>query len=562
MAARSTGFGLIRKLGCLWLALSITAIATPFLQSPGAKFQKKSGAIGNPAVSAAQLTTVPNVVGRSASQAIRDLRESRLVPNVQSINETGAESYIVLSQDPLAGTKVLPEKSVNIIVGKPGIRLGLDTDHPEVLKPVTVTTTVTPEIPNTYYYFDWGDGHQDSRQTSPMRSHPYANTGTYAISVTALVNDIKLSASTSVIVVQPAPNYSIGIEAADPTLEAGSKGTFTAKLMPPAPPNVPIDYCFHWGDGSAATCSRAGTADHSFTGSGQYDVVATATLATGKEISSPAVRIDVLSPPKVRLNPETTFPVLGQKTAFTIAVTGQLPSNAPVRYCFSWESGGTEECQDSSDISRAFTAAGVYRVAAVAEQNGKRFEATPVVLRVYELSLTPVPSRAETGKAVKFVAKVAPESLSGLMEYCFHWGDGSQSCGSQSSVEHQFSSTGTYRASAELFVNKRSVATSAVAQVEIAQPVWLTAILWIGGLISVLGISYGIKKGIKRTTKPPLPVAVRVVPKLGEAPRYQIIKSQALPKYLVRIRWVRPPAKAAISPQGNLVKKKGSAHAG
>jgi hypothetical protein len=309
----------------------------------------------------------------------------------------------------------------------------------------------------------------------------------------------------------------------------------------------------------------ATTADHSFTDPGAHDVTATATLASGTTVSSPPVHVNVLPPPLVSLVTKTMFPLLGQQTGFALSLSGQIPSNAPMTYCFVWQEGVAAECTDSSQTSHTYERAGVYDVSAFVEQNGSRFEAKPLRLRVYEVFLQPALSKTEMGKPLQFTATVVPDSLNSMIEYCFDWGDGTRNCVSHSSADHTFSSRGTYLNSVELLINNRSVATSTPVRVEIGWPVWQVAILWLGGFAGATGIGYGVY----RVRKPPSreehgqkpPVEVRVVPKLDELPKYRVAAPKPLHKCLVRIRWGLATTHRRITPAGTLVKRKGGAHA-
>lgn len=576
MARTSCSYGFIRKLGCLLVVISISTAARPLQQRrAGTEFTQKKGDFRNRAAAAVQLTTVPNLVGLTASQAASALRNSHLTPGVVTTKvETRNENGIVLSQNPLPDpNKQVPiETKVNLVVGWPEIVLKLDNDHPQVGSPVTARVFLKPEIGGVGYSFDWGNGNKSSWQSIPAATSSYSIAKTYTLSVVVEVADMQLPPVKASIAVGPPPTvYNLDLEADDPVLEAGLQGTFTAKLTPTPPARTEVEYCFAWADDSAETCQKlpanAITADHIFSNPGQYHVRASAIFNTGERVSSQAVPIHVLQRPKISLVPETTFPILGEKAGFTIKVDGELPSTDPVKYCFTWEKAGQESCQEQPDAPHVFTASGIYSVSAEVEQGSRRFAAKPVAIRVYEVSLSSDLQRAEAGKPIWFEAKLVPDSLASRMEYCFHWGDGaSKTCGNQRSVPHTFTARATYSNFVDISINGRTVATSKPRDVVIGTPLWLIVVIWGGVLAGCSVIGYWIKKWIEQkneeniqTSQPAIP-PVRVVPK-SRLPRYEMERLKSPPKCLVRIRWVQTPPVGRITPEGNLVKKKGSAHA-
>jgi PKD domain-containing protein len=554
MAAKFFSHKASHKAGILLLTLSSAATLL------GQSLPKHKKGQTNPAA-VTEMTTVPNVVGLSAPHASKVLANSQLLMNVTN----GLENGVVLSQAPVAD----PNRRVNVVLGQPAVMLRVEKTPAEVDKPITVTAIVTPEMATTaYYYFDWGDGKRDIRQPSGVQSHAYSAPGHYQISVQVLLGDTKLSAQTDVLVVQPV-KYSLTLEAMNPKLEVDSKGAFVAKLSPPPPASASVKYCFDWNEGPRECVDLAAETaklEHSFAEPRSHVVTATATLETGATVTSKPVQVEVLAPPTVRLIPDTPFPLLGQPSGFTLTIVGQLPSEALVKYCFVWEMGAREDCPGSPRAAHAFNSAGIYDVAGFVEQDGARFAAAPVRLRVYEAALAADPPKSETGREINFQTTILPDSLSSLMQYCFNWDDGSRSCAGRSSLGHSFSSRGTYLTSVEVKIGDRTVAASAAVQVVIGWPVWLTAVLWGGGIGAIGSIGYGLKRwSTKRKlkkTRPASPRPVRLVPRLGQAPKYRMAAPQGLPKCLVRIRWMRGPLSASIEPQGNLVKKKGSAHAG
>jgi len=363
------------------------------------------------------------------------------------------------------------------------------------------------------------------------------------------------------------------LEGPTTTLNIHEKRTFTAKLQPEVPDGSRVEYCFQWNDGLGDDCGAVSTREHEFGSEGTYPVSVSVAVNKSARLFSEPLQVQVLEPkavvqtptptqkpPTVSLTADTAFPALGRQTGFRILVDGKLPSNGPIQYCFAWDKGTQEACQDSPQATHAFTAAGTYSVSAIVKQDRDRFAAKPVLIRVYQVGLTSVLSEAKADKPVHFEAKLSSDLLAKRLKYCFHWGDNTQTCGPAAQADHAFTSGGRYSNFVEVFMNDVKIATSNSVVVTIGWPLWLTILVWAGGVAAVSAAAYGVRKARPPRTAPE--AWVRVTPHYDGNPQYKVTGPKSPPRCLVRIQWVRSSASATINLSGNLIKKKkGSAHA-
>lgn len=469
---------------------------------------------------------------------------------------------------------------------RPGISLELDNYQPTVGTKVTATVTLQPSVATARCLIDWDDNEKADCQSSLTASHSYAAARTYKVSVQALAGHRNLAAEKFVTVIEPKPelpapqpSYTLVLEA-ESRLEAGSPGTFTANLTPAPPAETEVTYKFIWDKKHSdeyRSRSDTLTTSHVFGSPDQYKVTAVATVGNIWEVQGQTIQIDVFavsapvpSPPTIRLTAEPDLPLLRQSVQFTIRIDGQLPTNGAVSYCFSWEKESKEFCQESPSAPHAFLTSGIHTVSAAMEQNGNRFAAEPLDITVeetprYQVSLNPRLFRSETGKQIDFAAELSPFASSRQIEYCFLWGDGKRDCVNQPFARHAFASRGSYFSAVELFIDGQKVARSPSSRIEISWPVWIAVILWGGAIVLVLIVGYRIwrraggKDGGQPSKPPVLPEPRIVLSSLP--PSYRMAVLKAPPKCLVRIRWVQKPSSGSIMPKGNLIKKKGSAHA-
>jgi PKD repeat protein len=174
-------------------------------------------------------------------------------------------------------------------------------------------------------------------------------------------------------------------------------------------------------------------------GSGVYSVEVRATDTNGFGVESPVLPYTVDSDPVGQLTAERTAVDAGQGVSFS--ATGGGGTGV---YTFAW-SGLPSGCEGSTPtISCSPTDAGNYTVQVkLTDSNGATALSPTIVLAVaapLSVVASAAPSSVSAGQTVAF--SVVPSGGTGPFSYSWQFGDGST--GSGSTVDHTYSTGGTY----------------------------------------------------------------------------------------------------------------------
>lgn len=145
---------------------------------------------------------------------------------------------------------------------------------------VTFTATASPSASDAQYTYNFGDG-SAAQPGSDHAAHTYNGQGTFPATVTILTRDGQQSAVSPTVEIRVAavalPPPTVDVASAKTEYVVGDSVLVTATLNPP---QKTLGFEFNWNDGSLPEkVSSRGTAEHSYSQSGPYQVVVTAETA-------------------------------------------------------------------------------------------------------------------------------------------------------------------------------------------------------------------------------------------------------------------------------------------
>ena len=148
-------------------------------------------------------------------------------------------------------------------------------------QPVTFTAQRAQGSGNiTSATLDFGDnssvnlGTLSSSATIP---HSYAEAGTYTARLTGTDGNGESSTAVQVVIVTAAPTATVSATVTTPP--RGVTATATTSVQA-------TSYSFNWGDGQPNTTGASPTAQHSYTGPGNWGITMTATLSSGATVTA------------------------------------------------------------------------------------------------------------------------------------------------------------------------------------------------------------------------------------------------------------------------------------
>jgi PKD domain/Bacterial Ig-like domain (group 1) len=148
-------------------------------------------------------------------------------------------------------------------------------------QPVTFTAQRAQGSGNiTSATLDFGDnssvdlGTLSSSATIP---HSYAEAGTYTARLTGTDGNGESSTAVQVVIVTAAPTATVSATVTTPP--RGVTATATTSVQA-------TSYSFNWGDGQPNTTGASPTAQHTYTGAGNWGITMTATLSSGATVTA------------------------------------------------------------------------------------------------------------------------------------------------------------------------------------------------------------------------------------------------------------------------------------
>jgi PASTA domain len=214
----------------------------------------------NRAESAVAITVVPELYWHSQREAEVTLQQTRLQFKVSG------EGPIVVSQEPLPGTKAPAGSAVAITLGQPQLLLSADPLSAKINTDVSFTATLEPPLPKattvtTYAYvpsrlqarytYLWGDNSQIGPINQDTQPHQYGSAGTYNAVATALVGNYQIKSNPVTITIpnptQVTPAYKISLKVEPQVADVGQDVRASIAVEPSPGPGT--TYRFDWGDG-------------------------------------------------------------------------------------------------------------------------------------------------------------------------------------------------------------------------------------------------------------------------------------------------------------------------
>ncbi len=509
------------------------------------------------------LRPVPDLSWLNRAQASRVLIGFNLRPG----NVTGdAAGPLVISQSPRPGQSVAAGSQVDFQLGRPQLVLSVDSATPRANQAAVFSLRFEPSLPKSspvplgaafpaaMYHIYWNDGSQPSPLTKddPTGKHQFSRPGGYRVYAVAQARGIEF-VSNSLVITAGFQSVTLRSDVLAP--KAGTTDRFTAEATPEPVPGTNVEYCFHWGDDSPDSCgSSPSAASHVYASSGLFRPTVLASVNRVATLQSPPVQVQVQPAGPVRLVGPRQLDE-NQPGTFTVELSDQPAAIDRVRYCFRWEERAPPSCQDSPIAEHRFDVRGRYRVSAevIVNDVSRPVGSLAVVVSHIGVLLTPGATRLESGQTETLRARLRPPPPPGsTVEYCFRWNDGTpDSCQTDSSAVHVYSSRGTYEPWVDVRINDVESTSSGPVRIDVVLPIASIALIAVV-VVGPLAAGYGLYRLLN----------LRVTSHLG-TPHYRIANPASLNKGpVVRIRCVCPPAAVAmIQPRSLVNKKKEASHA-
>jgi len=342
-----------------------------------------------------------------------------------------------------------------------------------------------PDGDRVSYVFDWGDkthsgtGYVESGALVSL-DHAWKRAGRYTITVSAV--DSKGSSSPQsepLIVTVNAPPHV-------PSTPSGPKSgwaqvPYRFSTLATDPDDDPLNYTFDWGDETALSTGfvpsgSSVSLEHSWNGSGTYQVRANATDTAGNRANWSDARIITISANDPPSAPRDIYGLNGGYTgiAYSCFTLAEDSDGDQVSYTFDWGDGNincTDYVESGSveSASHTWRKSGVFSMRAMArDRKGARSEWSEpleVVIAANDPPEAPiVPSGPTVGECERAwsYATCAKDPDGDPVKYIFDWGDGTTSwtgfdfidSGKEAKASHRWSKPGIYRIRASAMDSK------------------------------------------------------------------------------------------------------------
>lgn len=371
--------------------------------------------------------------------------------------ETATKSWAALGQKTIDlliwdDTGKQTQKSVTVtvtnneppILNAPGIVM--TPAHPEPGEQVAFSAAATDaDTPQGSLTFDWkfGDG---AVATGSDVTHTYAASGKYTVEVT-VTDDAGLTDTASLnTTVTDKPVFN-SVTATPSTAGPNDTITFTADVSDPDQYPSALTVSWDFGDGDTASDTTSTT--HSYTSSGTYTVVASAT--DGVHVVTSAVVVTVTDAPVISADGIIVSPSGTVKPTETVnfSVAASDPDAFPNPLTATWDFGDGTAGGSGLSPSHAFTSPGAYTVTATVSDGALTDSATTNILVTYAPvinGITVAPSEPESNQNITFsVDATDPDGFPGVLTMSWDFGDGSTLSGTTAlSASHTYSQSGFY----------------------------------------------------------------------------------------------------------------------
>ena len=251
----------------------------------------------NPVVGPADEVAVPELYWLTSAEAGAVLQKYRLRAELP-----GAQTGVVISQNPQQGARVPLGTPVTITLGQPQLSLSTAQSVAKINEDITFVLNLEPAPPRTTlarYAFNWNDGTNSASTDAAAMAHRFNNPGTYDISATALVGSFQISSNQLTVTVESATpvtvSYKVVLQANPSSAEVGQPVQATAFVSPA--PGAGVDYTFEWGDGSQPVRQQSPDATHTYNSPPGTHLVQVLVSINGKVVRSIPVQISISAAP-------------------------------------------------------------------------------------------------------------------------------------------------------------------------------------------------------------------------------------------------------------------------
>ncbi len=368
-----------------------------------------------------------------------------------------------------AGYATSTTKSVS--VGAPSAKLTVTPSVGAVPLGVTADASAsTDPIGIATYTFNFGDGTILPPQGAPTAAHTFAAAGGYWVTVTATDSaGATSSASVEVFAVTP-PNAALSVS---PNVGAVPLAV-TADASASTPGTNPVaSYTFDFGDGTAQVGPKVGaTAQHTYTGTGNYTVKVTVTDTQGVSSTATAA-VQSVTPPSARVT--VTPPSGGVPLTVTADASGSTPGTNPIAsYLFSYGDGSAPETPSSTSTrTHVYSVVGTYTLKVIVTDTAgvsSSATATVTVVNPPNALVTATPNSGAAPLAISADASGSTDPL-GIASYTFNFGDGSAAVGPQTSAKasHTYTTAGNFTLTVTV-IDTAAASSAATAAVNVVAP--------------------------------------------------------------------------------------------
>jgi hypothetical protein len=294
------------------------------------------------------------------------------------------------------------------------------------------------------FKWDWGDGNWSILLTDPTATHGYERAGTYTAVLHAYDDDGGDGTATVAVIVY---NVAPAVTVAGPSMVLEDEEMELAAEAVDTPSDAPsLDFRFQWGDGTSSLWSEAPSANHTFTRSGQYDVVVSVRDDQGS--IGDAVHTVVVSnvAPIAKAEADLLQVVEGAPVHLTGESSVDTPSDlATLRYIWDLGALGIKEARD---VTVTFTESGLQMVRLkVVDDDGA---SSNIGLEVLVKNRPPLaqgnvtPLRASVGQSLQLSAAGSTDDAWDVDGLTYSWstGDGGKVVGPTGA--HAYAMPGEY----------------------------------------------------------------------------------------------------------------------
>ncbi len=332
----------------------------------------------------------------------------------------------------------------------------------------TVATDANGDLIN--YSFDFGDATTTSGRANSV-THAYASAGAYlaSASIDDGINPVVNCGTVTITVMPAAPNRAPSctfLFASDTSLAPGDNTTIFASATDADGDS--LTYTFNFGDGTAPASGAAASRTHVYPTAGTFNAGVTVSDGINPAVNCGTIAITVTSVTPPPNNPPvclnvTVSPGSGTTaTAINTQVLATDPEGDVLNYTYDF-GDGTTSITAANSVNHTYAAAGTYTVRVTVRDSAGNSTPCATTPSVVIAAAPPPPANVApvclafivnpvdvlVGENVNYTA-IATDANGDPITYSFTFGDGLGATGPANSVNHIYTTAGTYTASVQI----------------------------------------------------------------------------------------------------------------